>query len=484
MPDALKLLELVWRSDLGSDVDVLDLLDWVKLPDGWTQAAAADGDVTVDEVLTFNFTGDDHDELAATLQEIDLKLKQIVLARHPLQPNGVWLRTQLENETGLRQAYLLKAKPGALRVTSPAIWSSKLYQYLLGLTRMPLWESSTEEVLTATVSTQGGKLTYSLHNDNEFIERSRVRRLQVAPVGSISGPQKITELWAGAKGPRYGDTSVFEPVWECADINNYWGEGTTISWIETDTARSGGGYELACTFATVTTLTPRVYFSLADFLPEGDRWGQAGTYQVLLACYVTGTLHARVRCGEGYATAKFNDTPFPPVVTKYLSQFRVGDRQDVTGLTMQLIPLGEFSIPPAMPGSDLTPIDFAALRIEAEAVSGSGSLCMRRLILIPSAEGYLHVSIPSGVVYSTAQQQRLDVYHRPDGRATGSVVSVGDGFINSMAQPDPHDWGLPSGNEESNAVIVFAASSDADPAASMTVNLNTVRRYASLRGAA
>jgi hypothetical protein len=474
--DDLSSLDLVVRSDLGSDSDVLALLPWLKIPDGWTQAAAAEGAAAVDEVFTFNIPADDHDDLADLLQDLDLKLKQIVLARGPLQPIGVWLRTQLKHETSPRQAYLLAGKPGALRVTSPAIWSDRLTQYPLGLTRMPLWESDDADALTGTVSTQGGTLAYSLEIARDFIESSRVRLLQVAPVGSVGGPQKITELWAGAKGPRFGDASVFEPVWECADVNHYW-DDVGVSWIETDTTRSGA--ELVCGFSTVATMTPRVYFSLADFLPEGDRPAQAGTYQVLLAARVTGSLKARVRGGEGYASATVSGS----VVTKHHSQYRIGDRQDVTSATEKLIPLGEFSLPPAFPGADLATIDYSALRVEAEAVSGSGTLVMHRLILIPSAEGYLYVKAENGVTYSTELQQRLDIYHRPDGRATGSVMAVGDGFISDMVQPEPHDWGLPCG-VEAGGVMVFAASSDATLAAQIHVTLNAVRRYASLRGSA
>lgn len=469
MADALAKLELVLRPDIGSDIDTLDVLNYIVLPDGWIQSASAD--TAVDEVLTFNLPASTQNALADLMLDFDRKIKQIRWARHPLESNGVWLRTQLENETGARQAYILDARPGALHVTSPAIWSNMLYQYVLGLKRVALWEASAQDTqLTGTISTVGGYVSYhpsGVAGDQDSIEASRVKKLTVAPASG-----KFTELWVGAKGVQFGAPDIFEPNWECAEVDSYW-EDIPVSWILTDMTRTGGGLELTCDFATNETLVPRVYFSLPDFQPEGDRAGQEGTYLVLLQAYVTSG-EVRVRCGEGYASAD-------SAGTKYISTFRAGDRVSITSTGYQLYALGEFNLPPAFPGADTIGIDFSALRIEAERVSGSGSLVMRRLILIPSAEGYLYVKCNSGVTYGINRQQRLEVYCRTDGRAVGSVVSINEGFIDSIVQPESHDFGLPWGVEVSGR-LYFAASSDASLASQISVTVDPVRRYRSLRG--
>jgi hypothetical protein len=182
-----------------------------------------------------------------------------------------------------------------------------------------------------------------------------------------------------------------------------------------------------------------------------------------------------VRGGEGYFAMNSGGD--------LAGEFRVGDRYLVSSTTEQLIPLGEFSIPPAFPGNDAVGIDFSAIRIEAEKVSGSGNLVMSKIILIPALEGYLHVRLDRGVSAISPRYETLTIFHKPNGDAAGTVTNATDDMVLEVAHPELHEWGLPFGIE-AGVVVVFAANADASLASQLDVTLKARRRYATLRGAA
>src|SRR5512139_405083 len=290
MSDMLDNLDLVQRPDRGSDVDVLSILDWVKLPDGWSQAASND-ETPADETLTLNIDADNHDDLASILQDLDEKIKQVKWAQHPLEPNGVWLRTQLKNETNTRQAYITRARRGAARVTQPAMSSAGLYQYIFGLTRTPAWESPdliSEDI--AAIDCLGGMVELSAAIDGDL--PARVALASVYPISSAT----FNQFWMGFRGDRFGTAANFEPVWNCFLAQGAsWGADTD----DEDDADAIGGFRMAVTFATVPTLAKRLIIDAQD-ITATNYADQVGRYQVLLRAKMTDASTALVRIGYGF----------------------------------------------------------------------------------------------------------------------------------------------------------------------------------------
>ncbi len=451
MADALATLELVWRPDMGSDVDVLDVLDWLRMPDGWNQASA-DGSGPVDEALTLNIAGSSADDLAAQIQDLDLKLKQIEWARNAIETNGVWLRTQLADETHVRQAYLFRGRRSPqVRVTSPAIWRNKLYQYQLGLTRAAWWEADTPQTFGAiAIATLGGNLDYEIAGD----EPGRVAKMLLAATPGSTG--QFNEVWAGAKNNRMGDPDDFVPVWDLTE--------TLV--LDTDTSESGGA--LVCTFGTDAGMHWRAKIGIKDVVADSAKWpAQMGRYQVLLRAHTTSSLIVNVRCGSGWISS-----------SELTAGFHVGNHEEISTTTDKLYALGEFDLPVGYEGDG--DIGLAGFQIEAEVVSGSGTLVFDRIVLIPALDGYLYAKSIESASSTSEIFGVMKIYHRPDGRARGNITIVSNGNRIDSFNPQFFEWGLPPGA----GTIIFAAQDASNPASALNANLTVYERWRTLRGAA
>lgn len=431
-------LALVRRADLGSDVDELDLLPWL-VDEGWTQAAAAEG--PVDEVLTLRVPGASGDDLAANLRLLDDLIKRIGWARSGLQPEGIWLRVQMPDETNPRQAFLLQGKRGNAQVTSNLVPFHLLNQYQLGLKRQPLWEALDlpEGGLFPGLNTRGGVAAYSVVGDAP----ARVAQITIANT-ELTNPT-IGEIWLGAKSHQVGDPEHLHPVWSLASADHR----------SSDTTVSGG--DLVCTFST-PTMARRAVMSVAT-AAGADAQAQAGRYLVLLEAYVTGSRIVNVRVGAGYV-----DSPD--------ETFMVGTRQQIAGTLPAFYALGEVNIPATYLGAAL--IGQSAIKIDAELDStdgGSGTLVMTRLILIPSLEGYLHCNATAG---GADPGDSMIILNRPSGVWTGHILS--GGYSIGPVNVDAHGFGL---EPDSAGALVFAADASG---VTIDLTLNFYPRYTTLRG--
>ena len=433
-------LALVRRADLGSDIEELDLLPWLVV-EGWIQAGA--GENPVDEVINLRLAGSSGDDLAANLRDLDEMIKRIGWARNPLQPEGVWLRAQMPDETNPRQAFLLAGRRGDAQVMSLMVPFNRLTQYQLGLTRQPLWEALDAEnggIANSSINMTGGTVAYSAGGDAP----ARVAQITIANTELLN--PAVVEIWIGAKSHQIGDPAHLQPVWDLTDADH----------VSSDTSVSGG--DLVCDFSTTSSMARRAVMSV-ESAAGADAEAQAGRYLVLLQAYTTGSRVVNVRVGAGYV-----DSPN--------ESFSVGTRQQISNILPALYSLGEVNIPATFLGSYL--IAKSAIKIDAELDStdgGSGTLVMTRLILIPTLDGYVHCTADTGALPGNS----MVIYNRPNGTWAGTIVSGTDSI--GPVNVDAHGFGL---EPDSAGVLVFAGD-----ASGTEVNLTLAfyPRYATLRGA-
>lgn len=461
MPDLLNVLELVLREDRGSDVDVVDLLDWLKIPDGWI-ASADDSAGAIDEVLTLNIDETDIDGLATVLQDIDLKVKEIDNARRPNEIMGVWLRAQLTGETNARQAYLLRGRRGRqVRVSSPAMYSSTLLQYPLGLTRLA-WETTTGQEIPVTptdVSAHGGSLAYSTPGDVDG-------RISLAQINQVSGTT-FYEVWLGVKSEQYGnvDPNKFIPFWGI-DVRSYT-QGIDVS--EAADANAVCGKHLKIEFSVANVMITRFAIRVNAVTPYVS--DQRGKYIVLVRCYTdSADLELELRCGQGYMQGN----------TLRTATFSYGDPVPIASANAgyRYYSLGEFELPPVPSLTDID-MNLAALAFQAEKTAGTGSLYVDGLLLIP-AEHFIHVKSEQTIGSSV---YTLYILTTPDKRYR-SIVSFEDTGVESTIEQNPVDqltWLLPAGD---GAIICCASGPVSDVDDEITPAFTVYPSFSTLRGAA
>ena len=463
-------LELAKRIDGGSDVDVVDLADWVKIPDGWNQNTSQD-DAPVDEALTLNIDETGTDSLAATLQGIDNKVKDIERSRAPNEPYGVWLRAQLAGETNERQAFLLRGKRSSqVRVSNPALLNSVLLQYTLGLTRMAGWETDAPVALPVAtapyaISAHGGMIPYDLGGDLNA-------RVALATFGVGDDLSNFSEIWIGAKSEKYGGVNPanFVPFWGM-DKHGYLDVDASVS---SDTTNCVSGVKLAVSFATVTLMQMRVAIAVSAVTAHaGD---QRGRYIVLLRAMTdNASLVSNVRAGRGYMYSGY------PGVFSYGDSLQIGPSANSS---YQYYTLGEIDLPPVTSLIDLD-MNYAALAVQAEKISGSGNLLMDGLLLVP-AENFVHVQAVQPIYGSFLADRplRMRVITTPDLRYR-SIVTITPSGTEYTIEQNPVDqltWSLPPG---AGAIVCGAQLTGGTTRVAdlITPSFEVYSSYATLRGA-
>ena len=122
-----------------------------------------------------------------------------------------------------------------------------------------------------------------------------------------------------------------------------------------------------------------------------------------------------------------------------------------------------------------------AMAIDAERVSGTPSLDLAELILIPVTEGFVASDTGGGgVEYVAADERPLDVQHRPEGRID-AIYNSGD--IPQYLGSPTLVGGLP--NHSAGGILVVAGQRLASSVLADTVSLTlkVYQRWAQLRGA-
>jgi hypothetical protein len=482
-------LLLVYRNDAtGTDVDSIDLAPFLA-DNGWVQSTPEFNALTVDEAITLHlsagtdpyFEKSNTDMLAEVVMRFHLFEKYVDDSQkstdaYPFS-GSVWLRTRQNAETGYRQASIKKMKLGQIKARDSFSKVNILTDFVLGLTRNAKWEGVTAVTVSGTISTRGGVLGVGSADVRDFELGARAAHVIVSPVGEVT-QKSINRVWIGSKVVDSNTESLadFRPIWDVADFRSYWQSATyPIPLVGADTTDTGSN--LTCTFATVQTMATRAYFHIMDFVNMNALGVMKGRYQVLIEAKVTGSASVRIRGGGGYVY---------PTGSGQLgfSDFTTRGRVPVTNTVEKLLPLGEFKIPAignAMGGNDF---DSSAIRIEAELYSGSGSLVITRLVLIPCDGGYMTGEVSgSGITYCLTEQDSLHAMDHPSGTPFGLVIDNGSNAVVRMCSPEFHDFGLWSSVEQAGVLVAAAAVDSPNVLSSqMTISITAFKRYNSMRG--
>jgi hypothetical protein len=448
---------VLWPTDvltlrLDSNSAGISILDWVP-------KVGNDGDAYVDEVLTLLIAGSSHDDLASKVQALDNMVRLVEYARHHPQQRGIYLRCQLTNESGARQALVLAARRenGTALYGPPVSPGNIVESYKLVLRRTPWWEhllgASTEKAALTTLI--GG--THAVSSVPGDVPARIGIGLQF--IGHVGGGGPITELWGGFRTARYGTVAKFVPVWELESGTN--GTDATDS---ADVTASGGNC-VTVSFATATMAARSVMTTVQA--AGADNEHQRGRFLVLLRAKVGASTTVRVRLSSGMVGA-----------TTWTTLPRV----QITGTDWFFYPLGEVTLPPSG-WNDAEGITYAmyssALRIEAERTSGSNSLYLDCLVLVPVDEGFFHVS---GIDVDAAATDFALIVQEADGR----ILSLSNSGDVAAGTPDtsgthPGSFFVPVG--ASNLILVGQRAASSVLADHFEVLVAYVPRWAMLRGA-
>ena len=466
-------LKLVRRKfTRAADIDTLDLLDGANgitcYPGSWTPTVAeGDSGDPVSEVIDVVIKGSSANDLASKVQAFDAKVKEILWPqRTEVDDAGVWLRWQLQGETYARQAYILEGRgaPTESILEPPAEDCFRIQHYQIGLTRAPCWEQLVFSSLSkADISTLGGTWDYG-SVDDPMVGDVPARLAGFSFSGCEDGGGPLYEFWAGFRTARFGTIANFVPVWD------YGLAATTLEHTTTRTydADAYGDYMAQCTFSTQSMLS-RAILKIEDVTANDA--DQRGMYNVLLRANVTNnTTTCRVRLLNGMFGA---------------TNWRAQSPIEIDGETAyKLYPMGTISFPPARTfyWSDYSEgknFETMALRIDASRTAGAGYLNIDCLILIPYAEGAIHVK-GGQAQYVGGDSRASKVFTDPLDRIVSAWSYTGSNPLNAI-EVDVQNWGLPSG---AGRMIVAAQQSTVQTKTDkVTATMDFLSRWRTLRGA-
>jgi len=346
-----------------------------------------------------------------------------------------WLEWNVDGETAKRTllyegSFYMPTMPGVNSMLSGGSDGNKVSKIVLSLSRHPLWEptASPASLFTGSTSTGGGTQTYTAVGGNA------PARISTTTITDLTVAGSLTEAWLGVR-PIYDGHTNFEPVWDVDD-------GTVED--TDDTTFSGGAAEID--FANDASLIKRFYVTVDDVCAHTDFDHQTGRYLVLARSYISGGGTAGIKVYSGYN----DEIPHNEVF--------------VDNSSYKYVPVGEIQIPGwshYSAGYTASWCRLFQLSFYAELITGSGTLYIEELVMIPS-ERMLYLTdavIGSGNI---ANVQTLE---------GGTLISAG-------TQPSPanvyegpsiaaRNWRLPV----EGGVFVFAGQGASSHVAGETVTL-------------
>ena len=448
----------------GQDQTFLSLLDYTDgfslAYDGWQQVVASDRDDRVAEALTLHARGDDHDDLAGILQALDDRIEQAGWHEDSIERYGIWLRAQLEDETNIRQALVTSASLGPMTLMArPASPGNFLRRYSLALERMPWWEANVWDLYSELgISCLGGMSSYGTVYGNKPARIARTRFEGSTSGGPGAGDEGLYEFWMGFRTDRFGDQTNFVPVWDIGEANDSTAYNDTTSVAD---GSAYGGYLWRCTFGDESLLI-RVGAVLQSF--TSDYADQRGEYTVLLRARVGADTACHVQLKDGFV---------------YTAALRAQPRVPISSTNWFLYPLGTVRIPPSRGIVEAGFLRFYGFELFASRTAGSGNLDIDCLVLIPCAEGSIHVS-GGGVKYILGDYRPIEVRMFPNRDSDGWWYTSNNPY--ATVAVEPNEYGLPVGAGS----LVLAGQRETeghDLNDYATVRLYAFRRYRTLRGA-
>lgn len=374
----------------------------------------------------------------------------------PLEDNAVWLYWQADSESAARRAllYAITIQFASTPGLNPLLDKSGIH-IRLTLTRHPLWEIEATSTLTqAGISTLGGKWVASTTATG-----TAPRRLQSTTI-RYEYSAALARVWLGIRPPYEGNTS-FVPLWELEE-----GVMGTDAAVATEAGVSPVGSvadnKVSVSFATVATNAERVSITPARVTGITDAEHMKGRYVVLCRCKVSsGTVALEMRVGYSGATAA-NLAPLAPVY--------------ISNTSYRLIELGEAQFPPAgwrtANGADVSvACAYTQLSIFAERISGSGTLSLDALVLIPATH-YVKLEGAS-IWYDVGDSTPYDGYiltHENDITEVIGNVNADPSSTVAAVEHSAREWYFPM----DGGIIVMAGEGDSAHVMDETVTLSLV----------
>ena len=455
-------VKLVRRRDFGGDISSLSLFNYEDgfsvTRNGWIQAVARDGDESVAEAMTLRAEASSHDNLASTLQSLDDKIREVGWHNDATERYGIWLRAQLPDETGARQALVTQAggEIGSPVLAPPLSPGNALREYHLALERTPFWES----IIHNSLAFQSLNCTGGLKSIGGAIFGTAPARIAKTTIEGASGggTGDLYEFWLGFRTNRFGTAANLATVWDLgAD-----GTGTNDTQTDIDDATAYNDYRAQCTFAGSEAELERIQTSLQNATTDYE--DQRGSYIVLLRAKVGADTTCHVRLKDGFL---------------YTSAIRAHQRVKITSTDWFLHALGTVDIPPSR---GILTADFLrqyGFEIHASRTAGdTGYLYMDCLILIPCAEGSLHVT-GSAVKYWLGDTRPATITMTADGKIDG--WSYQDNLPRATLTVEPNEYALPVVGAVS---VVLAGQRETEHDLDDYVNLGlfAYERWRTLRG--
>ena len=451
-------VKLVRRRDFSSDISSLSLLDYDDgfnlSREGWIQAVAG-GDAEVAEAMTLYVKATSPNDLSDKLQSLDDKILEVGWHGSATERYGVWLRTQLTDEGGARQALVtgMRCEP-AVSFYGPLVAPGSFVRgYNLALERTPWWESLVHITAIIPLNGTGGLADYS---DPITVAGTIPARIARTSFLGVSGSGALYEFWLGFRSDRFGDRANLATVWDLGEFGT--GTNDTTTDIDDDTAYND--YRARCTFGTATELK-RIQIALQSVTTNYE--DQRGSYIVLLRAKVDADTTCHVRLKDGFL---------------YTAAIRAQPRVEITSTSWFLHALGTVDIPPS---HGVLAADFLrqyGFEIHASRTSDSGYLDMDCIILVPCAEGSLHVT-GAAVTYSLGDLRPATITTTADGKTAGWSYQANLPRATLTVEPD--QYALPVGD----GAVVLAGQRETEHDLDDGVNLSLAfyRRWRTLRGA-
>lgn len=476
MPE-IASLQLVYHIDgdggnLVASMDLLNFAQGFELAEGgWTPQVAQGGEMTLVETLNFRVRGLSQDAIAARLQVLDEWITRVNYYRSATMRTAVWLRVRVKGETEYRQAlvsdlrYTLGSSPFGV------MWSDNKFvpDFSISLERAALWEEITpqSEALSDTANYTADTLSALTGGDASA-------RIWTAQFNATAASRQNT-AYLGFKNDRYFDPSLFQPTRPLTAYEA--GAGTDATFANDATAISGR--IMTVSFATAT-LTLRHTLPV-KYLAEWD--GVNITRTTLTNDYVRGSYLVLMRA------LAFEDTS-PPTIRARIKVGYTGSTGDyiyprvaITSPDWHLYEMGVIKLPQDRSSANNSTLD-TAIKLDAELVSGDGSLYVDSYILIP-VDGAVKVYSDDGIVSGVGGTNRDGLVEtNPLFESYGYTVSSVP-IIYDTAVVSPFGWTLPQSQSAANILVCAFDDDDTDSlvTTSWDATIKYLRRWRALRGA-
>jgi len=412
-------LSLYWKNGYTS---LLDWEDGINLHD-WTQATPSTGGPTI-ETLGLRVRGTSTNNVADILQSIDQKIRESTYYFSGIDLYPVWLYAGAVGETELRRAMVLNMQGSPGRSMMDYVFSNthQLNEYTLAVERVPFWEDVSR---TNYSISQRPAHKFELGTTIGGDAPARIDCVD------ISGWQayKWSEVWLGFRTDRLAPRANFDP-----EITFTEGFGRV------DTTITGG--VASCAFVT-ETLQERVYLRMKNL--SGMEAYYRGEFQVLLLASVGSGMTVNLRLKHGFYTDDNEATDNTWIAHD--------NRVQLTSTSVQLLDMGVVRIPFTRGVESNTFFEGHALCFDAELISGSGTLTMSKIILIPRNEGFLYLKAGVESAYATITTADIArIYTHPDGSVEGHWYD--DGVPGKALELSTSNWSLPVGD----SLVCWAAN--------------------------